>query len=30
VVVNINPERLPQDYTLQSSATLRNLRYSNL
>jgi type II secretory pathway pseudopilin PulG len=30
VIVNINPERLPQDYTLQSSATLRNLRYSNL
>ena len=30
VVVNINPERLPQDYTLQSSATLRNLRYRDL
>lgn len=26
VVVNVNPARLPRDFTLRSSATLRNLR----
>lgn len=26
LTININPQRLPQDYTLHSSATLRNLK----